>query len=95
MQSCKTAYFSRIDKLLSMTWKVHINSMTFIGFGSNQQISILLGAELFSFCQVMEFLCLGGQNLLLFTKNLTYSKEIVFCEKNIMPVLQNMPKLDF
>ena len=43
MQSCKTAYFSRIDKLLSMTWKVYINGITFIGFGSNQPISILLG----------------------------------------------------
>ena len=35
MQSCKTAYFSRIDKLLSMTWKFYIN-MNFIVFGSNQ-----------------------------------------------------------
>ena len=41
MQSCKTAYFSRIDKLLSMTWKFYTNIQV-IGFGSNQPISILL-----------------------------------------------------
>ena len=40
MQSCKTAYFSRIDKLPSMTWKFSIK-MNIIGFGSNQPISNL------------------------------------------------------